>query len=65
MSGPRPRYSKEAKARFFRTLQAYRESLKTGKDLVPMSLAIHASLASVPKHFKRYVSRAYRTGGES
>jgi hypothetical protein len=52
-------YSAQAKQRFFRLLELYRESLRTGKGIVEASLAIHISLADVPKNYRRYVTRAF------
>ena len=52
--------------RFWMDLEAYKEALRTGKDIVMTSLAVHIALGSdgVPKSYKSLVSRAYRTMGK-
>jgi hypothetical protein len=52
-------YSAQAKQRFFRLLEAYKEALRNHKGIVEASLAIHSSLADVPKKYRRYVTKAF------
>lgn len=56
-----------ARAQFWKRLDEYREALRTGSNLAGASLNIHAALGrdGVPKSWRRYVTSAFRQGGET
>lgn len=47
---------------FWNALDAYKEALKTGKNITGTSLRIHAAqgLDGVPRYFRKYVTKAWK-----
>lgn len=59
---PGKKYSNQAKIRFFKCLDNYKEALARGTkhDIIITSLEVHAALGDAPVSYKRYVNAAFK-----